>query len=793
MSGNSLKRSERIFAGIIDHPWWCLATLLAITAFAIGGYVRPQWPSELARYFVPDSPDEAVNDQTVVDQPARRPLSRAQRRAPVRRVGNGAVGTGDAILVVQSDGFFTPDGASAIRLVVERLESLEVVANVMWIDETPPLNIFGLPEPFLPRGQASAQKFAVAKERACKHPLVSGQFMSPDAKTMLLFVTYDWLNVRSNHDCIGLLLDTARSAAKEYPNVPMTVDITGATPIRLMLIEEHEANELKYQLIGYGMTLLMAAIMFRGLTVVVVVALAPAVGVFWTLGMLRYFDLQENPFSNVILPVLLSLVGFNDSVHMMVYIRRCLVEGMTPKESCRKALGAVGMACLLTLFTTSIGMGSLSFAGHEIVREFGWSCVLGVTATWASVVLVLPLICCTGWSKRLAKGADRGIVDRNLDYIVSWVRVTVRHAKAVSFAAIALMVICSAIALTLRPDDRRGTALPNSNNAQRVLAHLDKSMGGLETCNVNVYWGEDVTDEGEVVTVLESIDKILDAEPLAGHPLSICKLVAALPGDDSVREKFSMNELLPPPLKMAFYSQDERRASISFRVMDLGTVAYQETFERIERGLEQLRQEHSGFNVEMVGEPIWRWRNVFKIVSDLSRSLGTAALEIFFVLTFAFRSLRLGLISIFPNLIPLSVGATWMAITGQPLEIVSVCAFTVCLGIAVDDTIHFLHRYREEQTHYKDRSVAIQKAFEAVGTGMIMTTAVLVAGFSSVLTSETRDHRIFASLGIITLVIALLCDLFMLPALLVYFDRDRTKKTPGVDVGPTISAEDQPG
>lgn len=789
MSDKPLKRSERIFAGIIDHPRWCLATLIAITLVAVAGYIRPQWPHELAQAL---SPTGEIPPAVVDAQPSSPPPTRMRRGSSTQRATTAAVGTGDAILVVQSDGFFTQDGASAIRLIVDRLEELDVVSHVMWIDETPPLNIFGLPEPFLPRGQASAQKFAIAKERACKHPLVAGQFMSPDARTMLLFVSYDWINVRSNHDCIGRLLDTARSAAKEYPSVPITIDITGGVPIRLMLIEEHEANELKYQLIGYGMTLLMAAIMFRGLTVVIVVALAPAVGVFWTLGMLRYFDLQENPFSNVILPVLLSLVGFNDSVHMMVYIRRCLTDGMSPKESCRKALGAVGMACLLTLFTTSIGMGSLSFAGHEIVREFGWSCVLGVTATWASVVLVIPLICCTRWSNRLAKGADRGIVDRNLDYIVSWVRVTVRHAKAVSFAAIGLMVVCSAIALTLKPDDRRGTALPNSNNAQRVLAHLDKSMGGLETCNIRVYWGEDVVDETEIVNVLESVDQILDAEPLIGHPLSICKLVAALPGDDSVREKFSMNELLPPPLKLAFYSPDGRNASTSFRVMDLGTVAYQDTFERIERGLEQIRQKHPGFNVEMVGEPIWRWRNVYKIVSDLSRSLGTAALEIFFVLTFAFRSLRLGLISIFPNLIPLSVGATWMALTGQPLEIVSVCAFTVCLGIAVDDTIHFLHRYREEQAHFKDRSIAIQRAFEAVGTGMIMTTAVLVAGFSSVLTSETRDHRIFASLGIITLVIALLCDLFMLPALLVYFDRDRTKKIPILEAEATVSSEDPP-
>ena len=175
----------------------------------------------------------------------------------------------------------------------------------------------------------------------------------------------------------------------------------------------------------------------------------------------------------------------------------------------------------------------------------------------------------------------------------------------------------------------------------------------------------------------------------------------------------------------------------------------------------------------MSGEPIWRWRDLFQIVTDLIASLGSAAIVIFGVMGIAYRSLRIGLISVIPNLIPLAASATWMAITGQPLEIVGVCAFTVCLGIAVDDTIHFLSRYREELRLTTDHNLAIERAFQGVGTGMIMTTVVLVAGFSSVLTSDTRDHRIFASLGIITLVAALLCDLFMLPALLAHFDRPK--------------------
>ena len=249
------------------------------------------------------------------------------------------------------------------------------------------------------------------------------------------------------------------------------------------------------------------------------------------------------------------------------------------------------------------------------------------------------------------------------------------------------------------------------------------------------------------------------------------RMLSALPGEESAVEKMPMSELLPPPLKLALCDPDNRQATITFRVQDLGTAKYQPTFERVEAGLQRISQQHAGYRCQLSGGPISRWRNLYKIVSDLAMSLGTASIEILIVMGIAFRSLKLGLIAIIPNMVPLATAGTFMAMLGWPLDIVSVCSFTICLGIAVDDTIHFLSRYREEQLHQPDRQLALQQAFQGVGTGMIMTTIVLVAGFSSVLISQTRDHRVFGILGIITLISALVCDLFLLPNLLAHFDR----------------------
>ncbi len=735
---------------------------MAMTMLALGGYFHPSWPRELKDAIRGAKP--AANR----DQPA------TPRRLPSMSVERDSLGVSQAYLVVRSDQIFTREGATALREIVDALEALETVASVQWIDQAPPLNIFGLSEPVLPRGQASAQRFEMAKAKALRHPLIVGLFLSSDAKTLLLGIGFDWLYVDEDADCTTHLIDTAQAILAKHPDVEMTIAVTGGIPLRIAILENQASNELTFQLIGYGMILLMAVILFRGVTVVLVVAAAPALGVFWALGFLRYFGWEDNPFSQVILPVLLSLIGFADGVHMMVYIRRCLSEGQLPKRACRSALATVGVACSLTTVTTSIGMGSLAFSKNDVVREFAYSCVLGSSTILVAVLLVIPLACCARFGPRLAKGADRGLVDRYLQRVGGPVAAMMKYSRAVAYFAIALMIVLATCTFQLRPDDRQSNALPSGSDAQKALAHLDSSMGGLSVGNVNVNWrAMTEATPTEIGTVIDAVDQLLGKEPLLAHPLSLCKLLAALPGDESPVDKMPMSELLPPPLKLALYDPDNHVAKITFRTKDLGTAAYKPVFERVEAGLKQIEKLHNGFKLQLAGDAVWRWRNLYKIVSDLAFSLGTASIEILFVMGIAFRSLRLGLIAIMPNMIPLAASGTFMAIFGWPLDITSVCSFTICLGIAVDDTIHFLSRYREEQQHQSDRELAIKQAFQGVGTGMIMTTIVLVAGFSSVLISQTRDHRVFGLLGIITLLSALLCDLFLLPSLLKHFDKNK--------------------
>ncbi len=343
---------NRATTWIVDFPLVSILFLLLVSGVAILGYTSPKVFSEL---FVKNAMGESAD--ATFDSDDAEPT--------VPDVEIASLTGADAIVVAQSDSFFTPAGARAMRNVVSRLNALNYVSRIMWIDEVPVINIFGLPEPLLPPADAAPGIFEAAQRKALDHPFVNGQLLSEDGKMMLLLVNFDFFWVMDDSDCTTRLRDTALAAAAEVPGVDIKFMVTGRTPMYLTAIANHEANQVKYQMIAYGMIAVMSIILFRGITAVLIIAMGPALGVFWTLGIIRFFDFQDSPFNDVVLPILISLVAFTDGVHLIVHIRRYRVSGMAPRQAARAGISNVGLACGLTSLTTAIGFGSLSLSASR--------------------------------------------------------------------------------------------------------------------------------------------------------------------------------------------------------------------------------------------------------------------------------------------------------------------------------------------------------------------------------------------------------------------------------------------
>ena len=749
---------DRLTGWIVDLPWVTTLLLTLITAVAIVGYYDA---SLVINLFASEQIEQVEND--------------AETTNPNASGGETLNLVGDAILAIESDSFFTGQGTQALRKVVEALEAKDYISDVVWLDEIPMPNAFSIPAPILPHATASPESFETAKQKALDHPIIGGVFLSDDAETLLMMVEFDFLFVQTDENCCEDLRTTAEQAVAEF-DVDFEFGVTGAIPFYITARRSQGENQFFYQAIGYSMIGIMAVILFRGFAAVFVVAIAPAMGVFWTLGIIRFFEFQGNPFNDVVLPVLVSLVGLTDGVHLMVQIRKLRSAGLEPIPAAKLGIRKVGLACALTSLTTAIGFASLGLASHRFVQEFGFCCVIGVLLTFVSVVTTIPLACSTWLGKYVQTGQDKSLIDKNLAKIGGVVSLVLPRKKLISYVAIFSTILFIGISLTLRPDERLSNMLPQGTEAAVTMAKLDTALGGIEQAGLDIRWRNLPDDSQEFVTVIAEIDEILRNEPLIGHPLSVVDLIDSLPGAGRPEDRLSMLEIVPPSVTRNFYIPERRWAHVSFRVQDLGIAAYDDTFQRVTAAMKEIEATHPGFSISFEGEPFWRWKNLFQIVVDLATSLGVASLIIFAVLAIVYRSLRIGLISIIPNMFPLSVAGVYLVVTGQSLEVVTVCAFTVCLGIAVDDTIHFLTMYQEEKARTNDDLTAIQNAFTGVGTALIMTTIILVAGFMTVLISDSRDHFIFASMAIITLSAALFADLVFLPALLAHFMTESSEK-----------------
>lgn len=678
----------------------------------------------------------------------------------------------ELMVLVNGDDFFTPTGALAIRQAVQALEALPQVRSVMWMDRAPPLNLFGLREPALPDHRASQRRFDTAKQMALDNPLIAGQLLSNDGRTLLLSIEVDWFFVRSNADCTTVLVQTVEDVLQSH-KLDFDVGVTGEMPIRLVMSAASKDNDRKFQYIAYGVILMLATILFRGPSAVAITAVAPALGVFWTMGCIRFLHFEDNPFNYVVVPVLLSLVGFTDGVHMMTQIRLHRSSGMSVRAAVARALDEVGAACFLTSLTTAIGFASLSFAHHQVVREFGWCCVLGVGITFLAIIAAIPLACFTPLGRSVHRGQGAGWIEQNLGHATRIILVVLRRRKLFVTLAILATVGTALITSRLEPDERILNAIPERSHEAKWLRHIDKAFGGLETAFIRVTWNDSV-DAGspEVVQVSDAVERMLRDEPLLGSPLGIARLIDALPGDAQPSAKAALLDLLPPPLRRVFLLPEEQTTKVIFRLQDLGIAKYGPVFERILAQLDQLQTKHPDFELTLEGGAVWRWKNLYQIMVDLTKSLGTASVVIFIVLSIVYRSLRLGVIAIIPNLLPLTATGAGMWLFGQSLELVSVLAFTVCLGIAVDDTVHFMTRYRFEQARgIGTHEDSIERAFRGVGAALIMTTLVLVCGFAAVLWSDTREHHVFALMGGCTIAAALIADMLFLPALIAVFDR----------------------
>tara|TARA_B100000683_G_scaffold275299_1_gene325601 strand:- start:1006 stop:1986 length:981 start_codon:yes stop_codon:yes gene_type:complete len=319
--------------------------------------------------------------------------------------------------------------------------------------------------------------------------------------------------------------------------------------------------------------------------------------------------------------------------------------------------------------------------------------------------------------------------------------------------------------LRLHPDSHIAESIPKGSEAEVALREVDRQFGGMLSSIVLVQWDATNPQLEDPLNVLRSVEAEIDQQPAMMNPMSILNFKAVVDQSPLVS--------LPKVIAEQWYRPDLGRAIVVARLADEGMHYHRGVVQTFRERMAILETQHSGFEISVSGSAVVASRNLSTMINDLVKSLVIAAVVIIVVLTMMFRSIKMGLVSLLPNCLPLIFTASFLVWTGEPLRLTSVLLFTVSLGIAVDDTIHFLVRFRREQAEGKSVDESIRNTITSVGAALIVSTLVLIAGFSASAISIMPHSQLFSKLACISVFIAFIGDVVLLPVILRIVYRDK--------------------
>lgn len=664
------------------------------------------------------------------------------------------------VLVLQCDDFFQQERILAVQSTVSVLREMDEVRQLTWMGDIPEVNLRGQQRLVLPesRDALNPEVLSQSKQALLAHPLVVDQLLSADAQTVLVLIdTGEESHVEKIRDI----------AAESLEAHGIRVRVTGTLALYAVHNRALAEDHIRIQLIAYGLVGALLILIFKRPMAIIVAGSGPVVGVFWTLGWLRLIGQSENELAKIILPVMVMMIGFTDGVHLVTRLRQLRVSGSSVQDSVRSAILQTGPACLLTSLTTAIGFGSLMLSNSEMIAGFGRVAAIGVVVTFLAVILVSPLLAVSWVGRRMHVAAGKDTIPRLMNRLVGIIGFSSRHARVVTVAGVVITVGCLIVSSRLIPDDRVSDRVPQDSEELQAMRHCDSQVGGVRGLSLIVHWGQGIL-RSEVWDVLRECEELIEHQPELGTPLSVRTALTVFTVSDP-QERSVLASRLPDHLEGRFYRPDLRRALVATRMQDLGIARFNPMFEQMQSELRRIESNHDGFSIEFVSDVIVEGRVVSQMINELLQSLMMAALIIFATLAVAFRSLRIGLISIIPNIMPLAASGAICMILGDSIGIAGACSFAICLGIAVDDTIHYLTHFQQERRRGHSALIANQRTFVSVGSALMLTTVVMTAGLATVMTSRLPPHVNFAAMACTTLVMALPADLLFLPALLTMF------------------------
>jgi predicted RND superfamily exporter protein len=638
-------------------------------------------------------------------------------------------------------------------------------------------------------------------------PLVRNGMLSNDDRVaaILVFLEPEARDIDAMRDAVSAVY-----AAVDNRRAPtgFRVHLSGLPVLRVEVVNNLRTDQLTLLPLAGLVYLAVLGLMYRRVAGVVFPLVAVAVGLTWTVATLAVTHESVNLVTNV-LPVLLLIIGVSSSVQIVsCYAEEAVFYPGDRAAAACAALAQIIPACLLAAITTAIGFASLATARSVLLRSFGWQAAVGVGYQYVCTLIVLGTVLRFLVPPRADEQAEArlGLTSRG----ASAAGYTVATHPWLTIGGASLVVVVAlwwGSRVAVNSNLVLETFAENHPSVQ-TLRLVERKLAGIMPLEISLkadvpgqFLEPDVFHRVlEIERTAKTMDGVLGVRSYADLLRAVLihwpgRRVSEtdrqlVPEGTAGRTRLARTARFVEDFQEAFHygaymSPDGQRARVQLQLEEIGSRRTLDVIRELEARLAQAFPVGGPIEARLTGEAYVNAEALSALIRNLFFSLFTASLVIFGLIAIEFRSLRAGLIAAIPNLTPLVVTLGYMGLRGYDMNVSNVIVFTICLGLADDNTIHLLYRFRDEMHVGGDVPVAIQRAFRGTGRAIVATSLLLLAGMAVLFFSNFVPTRRFAELTCVTIVGNLLGVLLLLPACLVLAWRstkgtDRYRESPDI-------------
>jgi len=504
----------------------------------------------------------------------------------------------------------------------------------------------------------------------------------------------------------------------------------------------------------------------------------------WTFG---FMALMQVPLSllTMIVPVFLIAIGTAYCLHVISEYISISRSAGTGKEAVIATLSRTAFPCTLAVFTTLIGVGSL-FVNHiRAIHEFALFACIGMLSLLMTLILFLPavLVLIPQSEKKMAGGAGIGkLLDRLLNAIV---QLNLKHQRA-AFCTIGILALFAVIGIFfIHVETNPVEYFKEDTLISRNFHDIHEKLSGSLPINVVVESNQDYYfEDPQHIAEIKRLQQYLETLPYVDKSISFADYVMlvnyalnqydskyyVIPEQD-YETRMAINNykgLLGEDMFSGFMTPELRKANILLLTHMSSTKDFLKAREKILAHARQYFPENLQVDVTGFGMAISASSQLLTMGQIKSLTLSLAL--IFAVMYLMFLSGKVGLIAILPNCFPIMMNFGIMGWLGIPLSASTSLIASIAIGLAVDDTIHYLYRYNREFKKDLDKDRALRDTIKNIGRPIIFTTLTISIGFFVLMFSHFKPTATFGFLMVITMLTALIGDLLLLPALMLHVE-----------------------